>query len=386
MPSNGAVWSANKETLLSVLEIVNLVPSRPGISASEFIRVTPNKETLTFELTSEVCAKVTVKGNGEWPFKGRFFIDRRLLIPFLSVAKDIKSDAPFEFFKEDEGYLGVRHGRRKASFEKMADIQSGYGELPDIKGAEVKLSDDIKRFLECAATCASPDPATPELNCVYIHAGEKRSTVLSYNQIVMFCGSTSAKDRPTQSVAFPLFLIPFLSSEHLKRVTWSKKDVILHFDCGTIWQTVPLKAAKEFPCKQLIDIAKEKSPEVFVLECKSFSTMVSRLVLYLGAVRRQDWLLEITNRSKKKDMLDFEVRIPQGSFRERLKAKVNNEAELNEVWSLDTLFPIFNYFASKKDESISVHFDKKSPYHLVSGNVTIVVSRKQEEKKKSKQK
>jgi hypothetical protein len=377
------VWSISKENLLPVLDILDLVPSRPGVSASEFIRATVKKSVLTMELTSEICGKVSVKGSGEWPFGDKpFYFDRRLLMPFLQVAKKIKSDAVFEFSKDKEGHLCIQNGRRRAQFEIVPEVKTGYGQLDDSKTKEVKLGPELKSLMSAAVLCASPDPATPELNCVFVDVGEKATAVLSYNQIVMFCGTSKEKERPSESVAFPLFLIPYLSHSKLKTVKWSKKEVILYFDCGAIWQTTSAIASKKFPVNELIELIRKGTslPKVFKVESSKFSTIVNRLVIYLGPVRRQDWVLDI-HKPVDKEVMNFDVRIPQGGFKERLKASWCVDSAIKESWPLDVIFPVLEYLSKSKGDELKVLYKDKSPYYLVSKNFVVVVSRKDKRKK-----
>src|SRR5690242_5501401 len=92
-------WLVDREILLDAIEVLGLVPSRPGIVTSEYICIKPGKKFIRMILASEVYGFVDIKGSGKWPFPKNIYIDKRLFDPFINAARNIKSKSNFIFKK-----------------------------------------------------------------------------------------------------------------------------------------------------------------------------------------------------------------------------------------------------------------------------------------------
>lgn len=338
--------TVSKKSLLAALSVLELVPTRPGIPASEFIRITPKQQQswLIMVLSSEVNGLVVLKGEGKWPFKEDVYVDRRLFIPFIRAGAEMKDDE-IRFLVKDK-QLVVLHGKRKASFN-MQPAVPGYG--PTIDMTEIKqskstldISDGVKSLIYGARECATTDHTTPELNCVYVKPAGDQTAIYATNQTLIFKSVSEEKMKAKEAIPFPLFLVTLIGSEGLKTIQWRDKEVILEFGCGYIWQPVSTKAKANFPVKS-IDTWMSKEDDMktaFRHETKAFCDILTRIGSYLVAVRRQDWLLKMSGK-KGDESLSLEVAISQGVFKESIKLNEPVKSDFSVDWPLDMLLPVF---------------------------------------------
>jgi hypothetical protein len=368
-------WSVEPKKLLEVLGVLDLVPCRPGIPSSVFIQFDERKEKLLACLSSDISGVVSIAGQGELGLKKPFHLDRRLFLPFVQAAKTYKSEKPFVFKKVDKQIL-VQQGRRKASFDIVA-ATAGYGEQNYSGGTVLPITGKLPGMFKVASECATPDPTVPELNCVYAARNAEGLDLYGSNQLVVFRGVHKVKGRFPDRLAFPLFLIPFLTSDGLKEVRLKEKEVVLQFGCGALWQGVSVKAQKGFPRKTMDELVADgqKWPEQFRLQTRRLGLVTARFTQYLTSVRRQDWLMHVSGVEGEKQIL-FEVKIPQGIFRERVAVEEPVKAAFEADWPLDILLPVFEYLYTLKEAVLRVRFGKKTPYLLTSSGVSIVVSQR----------
>lgn len=371
-------WSVEPKKLLAVLSVLDLVPCRLGIPSSVFLQLEEEKGSMVASLSSDVSGVVRIDGNGQLGLKKPIHIDRRLFLPFVFAAKTYKSDKPFVFQKVDKQVL-VQQGRRRGSFDLIAE-SSGYGELNGSGGAVLPITEKMSETIKAAAECATPDPTVPELNCVYTARNAEGIDLYGSNQLVVFRGVQKVKGKFPDRLAFPLYLIPFLTAAGLEEVRLKEKEVILKFDCGMIWQGVSVKAQKGFPQKTMDDLIADgkKWPERFSLQTRRLGLVTARFGQYLTSVRRQDWLMHVQGAEGEKQVL-LEVKIPQGIFRERVTVEEPLKAAFEIDWPLDILLPVFEHLYKLKDAVLRVRFGNKTPYLLTAGGVSLVVTRRKED-------
>lgn len=365
-----------KEKLLNAVEVLDLVPSRPGITSSEFIRIDKTKTGIKLSLASEVLGTVEIKAKGNWPCKSPFFIDRRLVVPFLMVVRESRSKSAFEFNEEEiikrkkkETVLQIRQGRRVGNFTQLPTV-SGYGTIV-VEGKEVKFTDAQKALIACAQSCSTPDPAMPQLNCVYVTS---KGLVLAYNQIAMFAGQT---DKFKQSIPFPLFLLSLIGDKRQPKIRLSNKRALLEFDEGTIVQTLPPRAVDEFPVDDIVSKVdkSKKYPVKFTLSAARLSKVLERFSQYMGAIRKQDRIVRLTSEEENKLLLS--TILSHVSLHETMKVEGEIEGKIKCDWALDLVIPVINFLAMENAE-IEVRYDdkKKTPYYLSTDDITLVIARK----------
>src|SRR6266404_9357298 len=103
------MWEIKREDLLAGLQILDMVPEKLGIPSSEFFWVRGKGSEVRFSVASYISGEIVIKGKGEWPVHKDFFIDRRVFLPFVYAAREIKNKNLFQF--EHKGkQLVIRHG------------------------------------------------------------------------------------------------------------------------------------------------------------------------------------------------------------------------------------------------------------------------------------
>jgi hypothetical protein len=376
-----SLWKTSKEALFSALSTLELVPTRPGIPASEYIKAERGKNGfVNLQIASEISGFAPLKGEGEWPAKV-WFIDRRLLMPFITAGKTL-SKSDFEFsLRNDE--LCIRHGLRKVSFTKSPDVP-GYGDLPASFGGAVTLSRSSLALIACAREFASGDPTTPELNCVFIEPSPSRGDLRIYaaTKSVIYSAKSGEKVKMPHSLPMPPFIVSLLTNEHLKKIYWTKREIVLEFTAGRVWQSTSVKAAK-FPVKAVQGYFKDALTykEIFHVDSRVFAAAISRLGVYLTAVRREDWLLVIKG-EKGSGKLRLTSTVPQAGFNEVIKGcSLSEDVEL--LWPLSQLLPMYTFLSSRKKEGdLSVCLDPDGRAFVKTKHIQVIVPKKAKGKKK----
>jgi len=369
-------WTIAADKMMDVLSVLDLVPARPGIPSSVFVALTEKNGKMEMALSSDVAGEVTITGKGTMGLKKSVYVDRRLFFPFINTAKTYKSDKPFVFSKPGKQML-VTQGRRKATFDPIVG-SSGYGDLNGAaSGIVLPLDKKLNELITVACTCATSDPTVPELNCIFTARNKTGLDVYASNQLVVLKAVQKAKGKYPERLPFPLFLVPLLSNDHVREVRFKDKEVVVHFDCGFIWQGVSVKASKGFPLKtmdKLLTDGKEWA-ELFRLQTHRLGAVTRRFSEYLTAIRRQDWLMSVKAETGDKQVL-LEVSIPQGIFREKVIVEEAIKQDLDIQWPLDILLPVFEHWAKNKEAVLTVRGDKKTPYLLSGAGLNLVVTRK----------
>ena len=132
-----------------------------------------------------------------------FFIDRRVLFPFIGVGKKYKSD--FEI-STSEGRLVLKQRDREAQYTE--DIEpAGYPSAKPSKGDTIEFDPQCQKVIQAALVAASKNEREPEIACVHIG---KDGTVRSTDNAVMFISKTDS----SFAKAFPIpnFSVPLIST------------------------------------------------------------------------------------------------------------------------------------------------------------------------------
>jgi len=365
--------------MVDAFSVLDNVPSRPGIVSSMAVQMgVDSGGELRLALSAEVSAvaRAGVKGDVNGAGKRSMYIDRRLFMPFVLVARDSHSQAPFNIQIEKRRVI-VRQGHRKAAFDVLPET-GGYG-IPAKGAGTILKSEHLIELLQVARSCATADPASPELNCVYLSSSQRGVELYASNQLVMFHAVTSSKDAKLVSdLAFPLWIAEFLSAKGLQDMCIKEKAVELRLSQGVLWQGVSLKAQKSFPHKRvdtLVHEGKFKWPCRFKVRADRLGHVAARFNQYLTCVRRQDWVLSAKGTAGASQIL-LEVRVPQGVFKEWLSTESPIAADFMLEWPLDVLLPVFDYVSKIKKAVIAVHCGEKTPYFLEAGDISVIVAQK----------
>ena len=348
-------WSVAKKDLELAVSIVLNVPPRGGITCSEFIRLSAHKgNNAVMALSSDMGACSYVWGKIPFPSKHSIYIDRRLFEPFVSCGKDLKA-AEYQF-KVKDGVLTVKHGSRVAVYAKNKG-GSGYAEAPKYKNSRpVPLYDSWTKLLACAVSCATSDPVTPQLNCVYVYP-HSSSIVSLYasNTKIVFHGKTTAKKVPSGPIAFPLLLAEHIEGGDCTGLEWDDKSVTVLSERGKLWQGVKAEARKNFPRKEIdkhIARAVKNKPS-FTVDCDSLSSAADRLSGYLTAVSREDLVLQFVLKAGEQKM-----RLTAGTgetmFTEYVTLSKPSKHDLEIRWPLAEVLPVLIFSKDQGEASIIV--------------------------------
>lgn len=119
-----------KKHIVDALGIMEKIPILRSVSTSEFIKVTTVGKGFMLSFTGGVsCLLRFPITSGSVQIQG-IAIPRDLFQAFIGIAKNIRSDAPFEFELRQDGKSSVfiaRQGRRVTQFPVRTDIQGSYG-------------------------------------------------------------------------------------------------------------------------------------------------------------------------------------------------------------------------------------------------------------------
>lgn len=370
-------WTIERDKIISAIDTLGLIPSRPGIATSEFICVRPKKSSIKMMMASEVSGFVIAEGKGRWPFEKDIYLDRRLLDPFIAAAKNIKSKSEFIFKKTGKDELTIKNGSRKAKLTCSTPRQ-GYADIKT-KGREVKKEKEFNNMLIAAKQCADNETSTPELNCVYAKKKDHHIQFYATTGKAMFKATVKSKLKlkVKDAIPFPLYIIDLFANQKLVGVEATDRDVVLDFGNGKIWQTIAAHAQKKFPWKKIDEQLKKeaKSSKLgFVADAKLFGTTVARLSSYLGSVRRLDWVLTL-NGVKGSKYLELIVPLGHTEFKDKVKLHKEITMDFKIDWPLDRLQGIIEVMASTQDK-LNVSFDKENRAYIKTNNIELLVSRR----------
>ena len=251
--------------MISAVDMLDKIVHRKPIKSSSVVRLVYKEGKLYMQLSSDATATAKiVPSDGEWPLDdSSFFIDRRVLFPFVRVGKSQKKD--FEMSKVG-GRLLVKHGNRKAKYTN--DIEpAGYPSGKFVKGNAVKFDNQCHKVIQAAMVAASKDEREPEIACVHI---DENGTVRSTDNAVMFISETGSSFK--KSFPRPTFAASLLSTA--KSLAVSDSAMILTFEIGQI-------------CSQISDDARDHFPlDLFNVQLKAFEDVPVQIEMKVGHFHR----------------------------------------------------------------------------------------------------
>lgn len=335
------------DALLEAVSILDRVPTRTGIASSEFVRLVSKKGMLHLSLASDLVgnAKVPI----EDPQDFTFFVERRLLFPFLSPSKG--RNKPFTLSLDGDG-LQIQEGRRKGRYGAV-DAQKGYSSgVPDGE-KEVKISDTLKEELRLAAKYASVDQLAPELACVWLDA--KRNGVYATNKFSVFFAETEVKSTGPLPGSFPELLSGSTS------VMVSAEGARILFPSGWLSQSFNEKALKEFPRKSIdasLEAAKGWKSRLKIQAGKLMDAL-TRLGGYVAGASSDETVINVVCR-KGDAVLDLVSQATQATFKEAIKMPEPQKADWSAIWLLPSIRPFLEACDPKAE--LTVRWDEDSPY------------------------
>lgn len=382
------MFELKRNDIIQQLDILSMVPPKLGIPSSEYFWVRSVKHKpykILLSAASYIGGEIILKGKGKWPFASDFYLDRRMFVPFILAARELKDKHTFQFEKKGKQLI-VRHGSRKVAFDSQPNIK-GYGNATHIlHRAEnaIPLNEDLKDMLICGKNCAVSDSVVPHLNAVYLAKSSSGIAVKLYaaSDKVLYMGSGKLTEgKVTASIPFPLYLINLLEAEGLKKIICAGKYIILQFNQGLIWQPISQEAIKHFPLKKIQSHAKigETKKVTFVASSRRFSRLMLRLGYYLQSVRRKDWVVSIKGK-KGNTYVDVTTSIAGAKFYERIGTSDKLLKDFAIEWPLNIMEPVFGYLSKKtKKLGVTVRVDEKHGVSYITvGNYWLAVPSRQE--------
>ena len=376
------MWEIKSSNFIRCLNVLDHVPEKVGLSSSEFFRIQGKKDKVIISVASYVMGEITLDGTGTWPTDKTLYIDRRVFLPFIYKAKEIKNKHRFKFtYKKNQ--LTVEHGSRTAVFESQKDI-SGYADLSKVlkeKENVIPVSDELHALLTCGQNCAVSDAIVPHINCVFIDKGNIAIEAFAASEKVFYMGVGNIKGKIGTSIPFPLMLVKLLTEESLEKISWRGKYVVMHFKHGIVWQPVAQEAFTKFPLKHIRKHAKksESFPVTFTTSSRRFSSLMVRLSYYLQAVRRKDWVVKVVG-TKGESNLHLTTSIAGVRFNETIEVSEKLKSNVSVAWPLDILSPIFEFLSAKTKKLglIARIDDKHGVTYLTVGTHWFTVTSKME--------
>lgn len=362
----------SKSDLEYALGIVGNVPAKSGMVSSEHIRWSKHDEGTMLTMSSDITAQAILPI--PFIFKKSLLLDRRLFEPFVSAGKDLKGET-YTLAMKKEGVLTIKHGNRVGIFSVHRKV-SGYTDMPKYKGhaPSMRIYESWTKIMQCAIACATDDPVTPQLNCVYVVPQEKHLMLYATNTKVVFVGKGRTKKLPKSSIAFPLILASRLEGNDMETIMWDDKSALMSSERGAIWQGVKSAARKSFPKKDLdtlIASLKERKP-VLSIAAEDMGTAAGRIADYLAAVSREDLVLRI---KASKD--DKRAKIVSGTgdtlFTEHVTLLKPARADVELFWPLDEVLPALEF--SKNQGKAAIHVSDEGRSMYATEDISLVVAR-----------
>lgn len=350
------MWQIKRNDVLKQLDIINMVPAKLGVPSSEYFWLHGKGTKLTLSASSYIGGEIILKGIGDWPFKDDFYLDRKMFMPFVTAARELKDKHTFQFERKGK-QLVVRHGTRKVVFDSQPHVK-GYGNAHKIlkqMDSTIPVNEDLKDMLICGKHCAVSDSVVPHIDCVYLQKSSSGVGIRLYSSstTVMYMGVGKLEDtKLKESIPFPLYLINLLEADGLKKIICAGKYIVLQFEHGIIWQPVSQAAVKNFPLGKFKSYVKKgkNKPITFISSSRRFARLMLRLGYYLQSVRRKDWVVHV-NGIKNKRFINVNTSISGVKFYEKIATTDIIPKNFKIEWPLNVLEPVFGHLSRKTKKS-----------------------------------
>lgn len=367
-------WSVPKKELESALDIIMNVPSRSGVSSSEYIKMSKYEDkAAVLNLTADVAGCSYLFSQEKYPFKSEVYLDRRLLEPFVNVGKELKgSEYIFELVGDA---LQIKHGSRRVIYAK-AKAGAGYQHAPRYKKQRrTELNDTWTSVLRCAIACGTDDSVTPHLNCVYVLPIADGVKLYATNTKIGFIGKVVKKHVPKHTIAFPLKLATLSALEMMKTLVWDNKSAMISSPKGKIWQAIKIQARKNFPYKGLEKLASKVNGGrvVFCVDSASLSATANRIAQYLSAVTREDLILKM-NVSAGSDKMKLTCGTGHTIFSEQVALTMHAKKDMTISWPLEEVLPALIFGKDEGEAKVYIAKDERTMYK--TKHITLLISKK----------
>lgn len=337
----------NPELLRQAVGMLDHVPQRTGIQSSEFVRLSCKKGKLEMSLASDLIGVASI--TPEEPEEFSFFIERKLLFPFISASKDGKKE--FSLSVADST-LTLRQGRRSAKWSAIEPVK-GYSSAGTLKEKELTIQEGLIEELRLAAKYSSQDQLSPELSCVWLDRKGKR--ILSTNKFSVFQAQAEPDGEGPIPGAFPDLL------EEASTIMVSETGARIVHPYGYLFQAFNQKALSEFPLKAISSTMKAADSWKVRLNLKvgPILEILLRLANYISGASSEETIIRVEGK-KGDPLLRLKTGTSQGAFSESLKLIQPPTEDYAVDWLLLSVRPFLEALPEK--EVVHVLWDDDSPF------------------------
>ena len=353
--------------LMEAVDTVSIVPQRPGVTSSEFMKLKLVKDKLTLFLASDVIgvsSATTEPANGE---KWEFFVDRAMLVPFLNPSKGTNAVLDLKIV---DTQLHVKAGRRLAKFHAPAEVVKGYGVAPDATESPMKFEVADVAYLKLAAKYTNQDALKPELTSISV--GSKG--IIAAQSTLYF----HVKHKMKVTGYVPPMFPELLKGDDFK-VSSSGSGMRVSYPTGYVYQLLNDSVSKGFPQEAILrNLLEAQKMEVrFTVFAYRMNDVFTRLRGYVGAVGSGGNNVAITGAIGDK-LIRLQVKAPQAHFDETLQLTEPLTTAVDETIHLEWLLPFLEYLALDRANKVLVRWNDASPlvhYTDQSGVITLAHGR-----------
>lgn len=357
-----------KQTLLSALEVLDMISSRQTTPTAGFVKVTPQEKSVRFQLTAEVSGYVDVKPSGPWPFEEAIYLDRKIFFCFILAAQAIKSKADFQIGRIKNS-ISITNGTRHMKLACGAEV-NGYLDAPT-GGVTIPVDASIISMLQRGREYATQQEwSMAELETVMMASESDGLAFYSTTGMLSFRGCIESEVKLVKPVPIPPMLIELMKNKSLQSIQVTAKDVVLIFKHGKMWQELNQLAKNKFPLSKLSETVghlRKTSKPCFTVYSSRLATALSRLTNYLGTVCKADWVLNLKAAEQDGSQLSLLVDIGGARFHERLLLKSPATKDVDIDWPLDKVAGLLIDIA-EKGLVLQVSFDGKGRAYLRAGS------------------
>ena len=357
---------AKSEELQRAVRVLENVPVKPGIPSSEMIRLQRTKAGLKMSLASEVSGVAELKLDGNWNLKDSFFVDRKILSPFVLSASKKQEVSIVLASKGDTNVASIKIGRRSLKLVNGV-ITAGYIDVPTEKMRKIKFSPGTKKLIELARYFGSTGNELPQLECVYVSSD---GYVMSSCDTLVFCGKDNAGFG--DQLHIPLASVPMVCDSQIQGIFTTKQALIVDYGYGTLIQAFPSRIKKDFPAKRISKMVLDSNdPTVGVFDATKLVELFKRFNRYLASVSDK----YVTFTGDKSDAL-VKIKAEAGTaiFTETVRKGVTVKKDFEFKLPLEGVAAFINH-AAERSKPISVKVNEAMT-SLISEDMTLLIARR----------
>lgn len=354
--------------LLAAISTMNLVPQRPGIASSDYVRIVSDGKGLSFTLASEVRGEHKVKAHKSDSESWSFWVERQLLFPFLGISK-ANVAAVVSFACVPGKTLTVKIGRRVVVLKALTDI-AGY-DAPSTKGEkEFTVPSKFRTVVQQGGEFATTDKTDEHLQCVYLTG----THAIASNK-------TSAIKLPCKTDyqgPIPLGFTSFMRFGEDDKLYQTPRGLIVRFGQGYIFQAYSSACRDKFPHAILLESVEKlsKKPTLFKSPGHRFDSVIRFFQSVCGIAIDPHLLF---TGSKGDTRIKVSSLAAQANFSETLQCEplpgdIKEELRLKPLASMTPL----------KEDTVDVRGTQDSNYYVKYGKTEIVLGRKAKPTKSKK--